>query len=490
MCLFVAFASIAWSSFGRPLAAQSEGDGKNRYNVLFIAVDDLRAEIGAYGVSYVDTPNIDRLASQGVTFLRHYVPVPTCGASRYAMLTGRSPGRSGVTRNNNAFFQGSAALEQEELPAAQSMPELFRRSGYRTVGIGKISHTPDGKVYAYDGSGDGRPELPNAWDELATPYGLWDYGWGAFFAYPDGRHREDGRENSDLMNFEAQDDEDLPDGLIARAAVEKLAEFEQDDEPFFMAVGFYKPHLPFVAPQKDWDAVAEWDVPPPAHPGQIDSPYWHASGEFRRYEMPFEKGTPLAPDAQMQVKRGYLASLRYIDRQVGKVLDALEKDGLAESTIVILWSDHGWHLGEFAIWGKHTLFERAVHSPLIIRAPGIEAAGSVSDALVESIDLYPTLIDLCRPSFVETQHELNGGSLGAILRGQSDSVRDAALSYWNRQVSVRSPDHRLIARGQPDGWRDVELYDMRGGPDTADDLSDEQPARVGALERFLPELDD
>lgn len=487
LCLIVAFG--LWAGLERPVRAQSSGEGENRFNVLFIAIDDLRPELGAYGVSYVDTPHIDRLASEGVTFLRHYVQVPTCGASRYALLTGRSPSRSGVTRNNNAFFQGEAALQDRELPAAQSMPELFRRSGYRTVGIGKISHTPDGKVYAYDGSGDGRPELPHAWEELPTPYGPWEYGWGGFFAYPGGMHREDGQGNADLMNFEVEHDEDLPDGLIARTAIEKLAELKERDQPFFMGVGFYKPHLPFVAPRQDWDAVAEWDVPPPAPFERIESPYWHGSGEFHRYDMPFEKTRPLAPAARMQSKRAYLAALRYVDRQVGRVLDALEEEGLADSTIVVLWGDHGWFLGEFALWGKHALFERGVHSPLILRAPGNAGAGRATEALVETIDLYPTLIDLCRPRFGQTQYELDGRSLAPLLDGQSETARDVAVSYWQEGASVRSPTHRLIARGQPGQWRDIELYDMRQGPDSGRDLSAEQPERTDALKKRLPGTD-
>lgn len=153
----------------------------NRYNILFISIDDLRNELGVYDREYVHTPNIDRLASQGITFTRHYVQAVSCGPSRYALLTGRSPSSSGVSRHNLALYQGEGALDQEQLPGAQSMPELFRRSGYRTVGIGKISHTPDGRVLNYDGSGDGHPELPHAWDELPTPYGPWERGWGGVF---------------------------------------------------------------------------------------------------------------------------------------------------------------------------------------------------------------------------------------------------------------------------------------------------------------------
>ena len=255
---------VVWGA----LPATAQAEDTNRYNVVFIAVDDLRPELGCYGADYVETPNIDRLASQGVVFRNHFVAVPTCGASRYALLTGRDPARSGVRNGNAALYNGRAAISRERLPGAEILPELFNRSGYRTVLIGKISHTADGRVYAYNGSGDGRDELPHAWDELATPLGEWGRGWGVFFAYEGGAHREDGQGHRDLMQFTAENDDDLPDGQMAAAAVEKLAELRDRDEPFFLGLGFFKPHLPFVATRGDWEAVQQWDVPPPAHPGR------------------------------------------------------------------------------------------------------------------------------------------------------------------------------------------------------------------------------
>ena len=223
-----------------------------RPNVLFIAIDDLRTELGCYGRSYVDSPHLDKLASEGMLFKNHFVQVATCGASRYALLTGRSPASSGALKNN-AMYVGPTALQAVPKPGAQSMPELFRRSGYHTSLIGKISHTADGRVFAYNGSGDGRDEIPLAWSEKATPLGSWDRGWGIFFAYSGGRHREDGNSHRDLMEFTVENDNDLPDGLMAQAAVEKIGELSGNDTPFFMGLGFFKPHLPFVAPRQDWE---------------------------------------------------------------------------------------------------------------------------------------------------------------------------------------------------------------------------------------------
>jgi arylsulfatase A-like enzyme len=454
-------------------------------NVLLIAVDDLRTELGCYGLPYVQSPNLDRLASQGVLFSNHFVQVPTCGASRYALLTGRSPSRSGAL-GNNAMVSGPSQLNPQQLDGAQTMPELFRRSDYRTILIGKISHTPDGKVFEYNGSGDGRDEMPNAWIELATPYGSWKRGWGIFFAYANGLHREDGGGHQDLMEFVAENDEDLPDGLMARTAIERLGDLKDWPHPFFMGLGFFKPHLPFVAPKCDWEAMADVDVPPPPRPEKIDSPYWHTSGEFYKYDMSFEKTRPLAAADRITAQRAYLACVRYVDRQIGKVLEELDRQGLAESTIVVVWGDHGWHLGDSAIWGKHSPFERALKSTLIIRAPGASKPGLKCDALVESLDLYPTLVDLCGPKFTKTEHPLDGHSLRPLLNGEKDSIRDAALSYWRSEVSIRTADHRLITTLGKNGPSKTELYEMGQGPDPVENMVEKEPEVVQAMLKRLP----
>lgn len=456
-------------------------------NVLFIAIDDLRTELGCYGVKDARSPNLDALAAQGMLFTNHFVQVPTCGASRYALLTGRSPQASGVTRSNAGFYRGDSALSQQQTPGAQTMPELFRRSGYATSLIGKISHTADGLVYEYDGSGDGRPEMPHAWESMVTPLGSWRRGWGIFFAYEGGRSREDGGGHLDLMEFTAENDSDLPDGQMADAAVAELGRLKQDGRPFFMGLGFFKPHLPFVAPKQDWQAMQEVDVQPPAHPQKPDSAYWHKSGEFYKYRAPYRKSHPLATQDAITARRAYLACVRYADRQVGKVLKALDDNGLAENTIVVVWGDHGWFLGETALWAKHAPLERALRSTLIVRVPGM-AKGEVTDALVETIDLYPTLVDYCQPQFNKTEWPLDGRSLLPLLKGDVESVRDYSRSYWSDAISVRTASHRLSAtRRAEDGgkYSNIELYDIRETPDPVEDLSDSEPDLV---ERLLGEV--
>jgi arylsulfatase A-like enzyme len=455
-------------------------------NVLLIAVDDLRPELGCYGVAHAPSPCLDRFAAGSVVFTNHFAQVPTCAASRYALLTGRSPARTGATASNDAFHRAPTALDEKELEGAQSLPELFRRSGYRTVCIGKISHTPDGRLFAYDGTGDGRDEVPHAWDQLSTPFGPWKRGWGAFFAYAGGRHREDGGGHCDRMEFIAKSDEELPDGRIAHEAVATLERLAKEDDPFFLAVGFYKPHLPFVATEGDWEAALQLEVPPPPHGEEIGSSYGHRSGEFHRYTPPHPETRPLSIEDRVHSRRAYLACVRFVDRQIGKVLDALDAQGLRESTVVVLWSDHGWHLGDSGIWGKHTPFERALRSPLMIRAPGISRDGLRCDGLVESIDLWPTLLEICTPSFVRAQHELDGRSLRPLLTGESKSVRDVSFSYWRSAISLRTSTHRLIVTRKAEGLSRIELYDVTQTPDPIENLSEREPELVKQLLDLLP----
>lgn len=464
-------------------AQQPADQANNRYNVLFIAVDDLNTQLGCYGFDDVQTPHIDKLAASGITFKNHFVMIPTCGASRYALLTGLDAKQSGAT-SNAAFHQGQSALSQQERLGAQTLPELFRRSGYHTTLIGKISHSPDGKVFAYNGKGDGRPELPHAWDEYAMPYGPWERGWGAFFAYADGKHREDGDGHRDLFQFTAEKDTDLPDGLMAETTIQKLKELKHQDKPFFMGLGFFKPHLPFAAPKQDWDAVRQWDVPEPAFNQGIDTAYDNGgSGEFFRYNMPWEKTIPLALHDAMTAKRAYLACVRYVDRQIGKVLDALEKEGLADNTVVVLWGDHGYFLGEAGMFAKHTTLEQALHSPLIIRAPGITKPGTVTHSLASTLDIYPTLIDLCKPAFTKTHRPLSGTSQARVMTGETQSVRNFARAYWRDQISVRSKTHRLIAKKTKDGFNNIELYDLTKPNGLFINIADQEPGHVSGLLR-------
>jgi arylsulfatase A-like enzyme len=468
-------------------AASGPGAGDRRPNVLLICVDDLRPELSCLGSTWVRTPNMDRLAAGGVAFRHHYVQVPTCGASRYALLTGRSPASSGVTKSNSAFYEGRGHLGGDGTAGARTLPELFRQNGWRTATIGKVSHTPDGRVFAYDGSGDGRPELPGAWDEMSTPYGPWGRGWGAFFGYAEGRHREDGSGHRPLWEFSARADDDLPDGLIARQAVSDLESLAAGGSPFFLAVGFSKPHLPFVATTADRAAVEGWAVTAAPHAAPTPSAYSHRSGEFFSYDREFERADVLPDEAQVSARAAYAACVRYVDRQVGRVLDRVDELGLADDTLVVLWGDHGWHLGESGLWGKHSPHERALRSPLLVRGPGVEARG-VSDALVESIDLLPTMAELAGIDVETMAWRTDGLSLAPLLDGRATSIRDHALSFWGDTLSLRTPTHRLVLQASyRGGFFGAELYDMDRGEDPLEDLAATRPDLVAAALTTLEE---
>lgn len=321
------------SSAPTPLSAQTgEAEAASpQLNVLFLAVDDLRPELGVYGETHMLTPNLDRLAGQGRLFERHYVQVPTCGASRFALWTGRRPSESGGL-GNGAFGQ----LGRKSAKKSRTLPEVFRKAGYATVAIGKLGHQPDGRVYNYDGSGDGRDEMPGAWDSLPTPYGPWRYGWGTFFAYAAGLGRTF-HPAPPPFEFVEGDDLAYPDGVMANAAVDALRDLR--DRPFFLAVGFYKPHLPFTAPRRYWDLYEDRelpDTPNPEKPEDVSPKSLHSSSEmFGRYRHASGRHLDLA--ARQQLRRAYFACVSYADAQVGKILDELDRLDLARRTVVVLW---------------------------------------------------------------------------------------------------------------------------------------------------------
>lgn len=455
----------------------------NRYNVLFIAIDDLRPELGSYGFDKAQSPSLDRFARESIQFNRHYVQVPTCGASRYSLLTGQSPYHSEALQNH-VFNYGKSALKREMQKGAQTLPELFNRSGYETICIGKISHSPDGLRY-----NRGRKlvqndphNLPHAWSIIDTPKGHWPGGFDSMLAYANGKYRMDQHKTMDLMEFVAEKDDELPDALLAQNAIKHLKRLSKSKKRFFMGLGFYKPHLPFVATKKDWDAFKNITLDLPKK-DRIQSPYWHHSGEFYKYNMPFPKTRPLSDEAILQCKKAYYACVRYVDRQVGKVIQAVKELKLEEDTLIVIWGDHGWQLGEYQSWGKHTPFELANRSVLMIRLPGKEPKGRQTNALAASLDIYPTLVDLCNPSFSQTHKPLHGKSLLPLLTGKSTTIRQTVNSYWGKAISVRSDRYRLIMHRKTGA---VELYDLSQELDQMQNCAELHPEIVKQLKKGLP----
>ena len=458
---------------------------KKTPNVVFIAVDDLRPELGIYGNTIIKTPNLNKLGTDGVYFSRHYVQVPTCGASRYALMTGMRPlGRKHL--GNNIFATDMAG--QSEKPTSESFIHQLRRNGYYTVGMGKMSHSADGLVYGYEEEPSNKKEMPHSWDEFVFDSGKWKTGWNAFFGYADGENRQSRKRQVKPYEGESVEDIGYPDGLTAQLAVSKLRELRDKEKPFFLGVGFFKPHLPFNAPRKYWDLYDRDEIPlaPDAQiPVNVHTASLHGSGELNGYRLTDEVAglkKPLSEDYSKKLVHAYYASVSYIDAQIGKILQELKDLKLEENTIVVVWGDHGWHLGNDLVWGKHTLFERALKSALLIKVPGADKVKGEIDAVLETVDIYPTLLELCD---VPPSHQVDGESFTNLLEGHGESENNVAYGYFRNGISVRTDRYRLtkyFREQQPV----LELYDHEKDPNENHNIAMES---VGEVKKLLPLLE-
>lgn len=403
-------------------AAEPQPPQDGRYNVLFIAIDDLRPELGCYGVSRVKTPNIDALAAQGTLFNRAYCQQAVCSPSRTSLLTGLRPDTTRIYDLKTHF--------RKNVPDAVTLPQHFKQNGYESISLGKIYH---------GGPLDDKPSWSQpGWDPDTTKY-------------------------KDVPAWQALDveDTDLPDGKVARAATKHLQRLK--DKPFFLALGFRKPHLPFEAPRKYFDmyADAEFDLPANREaPKDVPQIALTDSGELRKYS-DIPKVGPVSDEQAKDLIRAYCATTTYVDAQVGKVMDELDRLGLRERTIVVLWGDHGWHLGEQSLWCKHTNFEIANRSPLIISVPGQKQRGAKTDALVEFVDVYPTLAAAAGLPIPAT---LEGSSFLPVVEDPQRPWKRAAFSQYprgeNMGYSMRTDRYRYTEWQTPS--KDViarELYD-------------------------------
>lgn len=462
-----------------------------RPNVLLICVDDLRPDLGCYGNTVVQSPHLDKLAQQAYLFNRHYAVVPTCGASRYSFLTGMLP-RSPVALSNDAIreliakpsLKANASSGQPASRQPESFVAHLRQNGYYTVGIGKISHYVDGRLYGYTDPVGTELELPHSWDEMLFDAGKWETGWNAFFAYADGSNRQSRDKMVKPYESAAVDDEGYPDGLTANLAVKKLNELAGREQPFFLGVGFFKPHLPFNAPQKYWDLYDEAKIPltpSPDIPENVHQESLHGSGEFNQYLLGEEKASlsePVSDAYARKLKHAYYASVSYVDAQVGKVLDELKRLDLEKNTVVIVWSDHGWHLGDDRVWGKHTNFEYALRSVLMVKPPQMLGGGTSIDQVVSSADIYPSLMELCG---VEMPHQTDGESFVSLLKDpQTSSWRNTAYSYFRKGITVRTDRYRFTKYFREEEPA-TELYDHQTDPYENHNVAAEHPEIVQSL---------
>jgi len=467
------------------LIACSNNGKTKKPNVLFICVDDLRAELGAYGNEIVQSPNLDRLASEGALFKRHYVNMPTSGASRYSLLTGMLP-YSGIELQNSAIEMKISNEPEKEEP--ESFIHHLRRNGYYTVGIGKISHSADGLLYGYNESVSNKHEMPYSWDERLFDAGKWDTGWNAFFAYADGTNRQSMNKNVKPYEYADVEDEGYPDGLTANLAIKKLREVSKAEKPFCLAVGFFKPHLPFNAPKKYWDLYDETEITLTSSnflPLNVNKNSLHGSGEFNQYKLGEEKASlekPVSDNYARKLRHAYFACISYIDAQIGKLLYELKQLRMDDNTIVVVWGDHGWHLGDHLVWGKHTIFETALRSALIMKVPGMKKKGKSRNQVVSTIDIYPTILDICG---IEQSIKTDGNSFKNILFEPQNAVwENKAYSYFRKGISVRTDNYRLtkyFRTAEPT----IELYDHTNDPDENKNIANNYPDIVDSLMTIL-----
>ena len=464
--------------------SESKTDKLNeKPNILFICVDDLRPELGCYGKNYIHSPNIDRLAEKGTVFTNHFVQVPTCGASRHCLLTGMLPQTNGHLSNEACHNYISGKPETEK-------PETFihhlKRNGYYTVGIGKISHYVDGLLYGYTDPVGDEYELPHSWDEMLFDTGKWGTGWNAFFGYASGENRQS--LNRQVKPYEKADVEDTgyPDGLTAELALKKMNELVKKDNPFFLAVGFFKPHLPFNSPEKYWEQYDEDGLPlspTPFIPENVNKASLHNSGEFNGYKLGDEEASlegPVSDEYARKLRHAYFSCVSYIDTQVGKLLNELDRLEKAENTIIVIWGDHGWHLGDHLVWGKHTIFERALKSAFIIKVPGKKNSGKIN-RVVSTIDIYPTLMELCN---IEMLHETDGRSLVPLIENSKAEWMDVSYGYYRNGISLRTEGYRLTQYFREDEPV-TELYDHKIDPDETKNIADAKPEVIKNLMPLL-----
>jgi iduronate 2-sulfatase len=436
-------------------------------NVLVIMADDLNNDMGTFGHPVVKTPNLDRLASRGVRFDRAYTQFPLCSPSRVSLMTGLRPDTTRVHDLVTDF--------RTVLPDVQTLPQLFKRNGYLTARVGKIYHYGNPGQIGTSGLDD-----PASWDVFVNPRGI------------------DKDEEAVLTNLTPQrglgsslsyyaspaPDEEHTDGKVAAETIALLE--KNKDRPFFIGAGFYRPHCPFIAPKKYFDLYPANTIRLPKTAGDpLTDPL------ARWFTTPAHWG--VSEEGQREATRAYYASITFLDANVGRVLDALDRLKLTDNTIVIFISDHGYHLGERGQWMKQTLFERSARAPLIVTGPGVTARNRSTARIVEFLDIYPTLADLAR---LPVPAGLQGRSLTPLLKDPRAEWRHPALTQVRRGAtnatfmgySIRTEQWRYTEWDE--GKRGVELYNEVKDPDELRNLADDPQYRatIGEMQQLLRRL--
>lgn len=405
MFLFTLFSLTSLVCFAQSKGSATQAKSKHQ-NVLFIPIDDLRLDIGVYGNKVVKTPNIDRLAADGVAFSRAYCQQALCTPSRSSLLTGLRP---------DAVQVWDLAVHfRENIPNAVTLPQFFKNQGYNVVGYGKTFHSSLNDSISWT-------EEPNrVTNRVGQQFSQ--------TAKPGQALRGPSLDSSDVS------DDTYKDGEQTTQAIAKLKELKEKNKPFFLSVGYMRPHLPFVAPKKYWDLYKRSDLPLATNqfvPKGSPEFAVHGDSELRQYSdrrdlpKPWEK--PLDLEKQREQLHAYYACISYVDVQIGRLLDELDRLGLKENTTIVLWGDHGWKLGEHNSWGKMSNYEIDTNAPLIFSGAGVSSKGKVSNAITEFLDIYPTLQELT--GFKVSAH-LQGKSLKPVLDNPKAPHKKAAFSQY------------------------------------------------------------
>ena len=418
-----------------------------RPNILFIAVDDLRPELSFYGAHHIHSPNLNQLSKESLVFNRAYCNIPVCGASRASLLTSTRP-----TRHRFIDYKTRADID---VPDAISLPMLLKNNGYETISNGKIYHNLSDDSLA--------------WDRIWFPKGnIRDYQVKSNIEQNGGLGQAQGGAVSHEMAVVP--DTAYFDGKIAQRGIQDLQLLKGKDQPFFLALGFMKPHLPFNAPKKYWDLYDRDKITLPEsyqQPQTTPQRAFHNYGELRQYQNIPKKGD-IPKDLAKELLHGYYACVSYMDTQIGLVLRELERLELAKNTIVVLWGDHGWNLGEHKLWCKHVTFETALRAPLMIKVPG-KTLGNSTDAITEYIDVYPSLAELVGVAIPET---VEGKSFIPLLNGEQ-SEKDWAVSKFKDAVTLIKGD-LFYTEWTDDSGEAYErmLFDHKTDPMELDNMAD------------------
>jgi arylsulfatase A-like enzyme len=466
LCMFVVLVSTTMATDVTKAAPP-----KDKLNVLFIISDDLNNFEGCYGDSYAKTPNIDRLASRGVRFDRAYCQFPLCAPSRNSFLTGLYPNSSGILANGQIFRQ--------TVPTQVSLPQAFRRAGYFAARLGKIYHFGVPNSIGTDGIDD-----PASWELEMNPAGV-----DRLVELPKVFTFKPGEFGGTLSWYASRHPaEQHTDGLLAADAEWVLEHCAKEDRPFFLAVGFFRPHTPYVSPKDFFDLYPKQDMP-------VIRGVKEDRADIPPIALQSYKNPPkMTDDQRRECVQAYRASISFMDMQVGHVVDALDRLGFADNTVIVFTSDHGYHMGEHGLWQKMSIFEESARVPLLIVAPNVPKKGTVARTPVGLIDLYPTLTELCG---VKAPGNLQGQSLVPMLKEANVEGRGWALSQVTRTSGPERSKKRIFGYSlRTQRWRYTEwdegkqgreLYDHDGDPKELTNLAD-KPAEAKTAETLAKQL--